>query len=65
MVYQKIQMYFYCIHLFMCLFIIPSQSVFGNFLPNLWQRCLEKPPLIINKCYYQGDRVAKTFKTDL
>ena len=36
-------MYIYCIYLFMSLFIIPSQSVIGKILPNLWQRRLEKP----------------------
>ena len=37
------QMYIYCIHLFMPLFIILSQSIIGKILPNLWQRRLEKP----------------------
>ena len=39
------QMYIYCIYLFMSLFIIPSQSIIGKILQNLWQRHLEKPLL--------------------
>ena len=42
MVYQKNQMYSYCIHLFMSLFIIPAQSIIGKILPNLWQKRLQK-----------------------
>ena len=38
-------MYIYCIHVFISLFIIPSQSVLAKVLPNLWQRRLEKPLL--------------------
>ena len=33
----------YYIHFFISLFIIPSQSIIGKILPNLWQRHLEKP----------------------
>ena len=42
---KKYQMHILCIHLFMSLFIIPSQSIrsIGKILPNLWQRRLEKP----------------------
>ena len=43
----QIQMYIYCIHWFMSLFIIELQSIIGNFFPNLWQRCLEKPLIIV------------------
>ena len=32
---KKYQMYINCIHLFMSLFIIPSQSIIGKILPNL------------------------------
>ena len=38
-----------CIHLFMSLFIIPSQSIIGKFLPNLWQRSLENPLMLCIK----------------
>ena len=48
MAYQK-KMNIYCIHLFMSLFIIPSQSIIGKILPNLWQRRLEKPLKIEKK----------------
>ena len=32
----------------MYLFIVPSQTVIGNILPSLWQRCLEKPLMCNN-----------------
>ena len=47
MVYQKHQMYIYCIHLFRYLSIIPSQSIIGNILSNLWQKRLEFNLVII------------------
>ena len=56
MVYhKKNQMYIYCIHLFVSLFIIPSQSIIGKILPNLWERRLEKPLMmaIVNKLIEQ------------
>ena len=46
---KRYQMYIYYIHLFMSLFIIPLQSMIGKILPNLWQRRLEKPLLIVTK----------------
>ena len=42
----KYQMYIYCIHLLMPLLIIQLHSIISKILPNLWQKCLEKPPLL-------------------
>ena len=46
MVYEQYQIHIYCIHLFLPLFTIPSQSIIGKILPNFSQRRLEKPLLI-------------------
>ena len=43
MVYQKCQMYIYCIHLFISLFKFNYKISFANFCQNLCQRRLEKP----------------------
>ena len=43
----KYQMYIYCIHLFMSLFIIPLQSITGKISPNLWQKLSEKTLLVV------------------
>ena len=41
----KYQLYIYCIHLFMSLFLIPAQSIIGKMFPKLWQSRLEKTQL--------------------
>ena len=46
MVYQKYQIYIYCIHLLMSLFTIQLRGIIGKNLPSLWQRHLEKPLLL-------------------
>ena len=42
---KKYQIYICCIDFFMSLFILSSQSIIGEILPNLWRMCLEKPVL--------------------
>ena len=44
---KNIKMYIYCIHLFMSLFKISLQSIIGKILPNLSQKRLEKPLLLL------------------
>ena len=62
MVYQKYQMYIYCIHLFMLLFVIPSQNIIGKILGNLWQRLLEKPLMLIKRSPFIETGVTKNQK---
>ena len=43
---KKNQMYIYCIHLFMPLFIIPSQSVFGKSFAKHLAKALRKTSIV-------------------